>query len=130
MPDQVARRILVVDDSEEIGDMTRLILESEGYVVRSALSGAEALALIEQERPDLLLLDINMPDMDGWEVLRLLQVSEGGARPGVMLSVKMQVHDKVHALQEGAIDYICKPFSPDELAARVRRVLETLEVAP
>jgi len=127
---RVARRILVVDDTEEIGDMTRLILQAEGHEVLTARSGEEALALLELERPDLLLLDINMPGMDGWEVLRLLQVSPGGAPPVVMFSVKMQVHDKVQALQEGAVDYICKPFSPEELAARVRRVFESLEVAP
>ncbi len=124
------RRILVVDDTDEIADLTHLVLESAGYRVRTARNGGEALRRVAEERPDLILMDINMPDMDGWETLRLLQVQEGGPPPVVMFSVKLQVHDKVQALQEGAMDYIVKPFSPEELLARVERILARIEVTP
>ena len=130
-----ARELLVVDDEREISEMTRVILEGAGYRVRIANSGDGALAAISEAPPDLILLDINMPGMDGWELLRHLgsgqQHPGGGPKiPVVIFSIKMHVHDKVHALQEGAYDYITKPFSPDELLARVGRIFESLEVAP
>jgi DNA-binding response OmpR family regulator len=124
------RSILIVDDDGEITEMTRLILEGAGYAIRLASSGTEALASIAERRPDLLLLDVNMPGMDGWEVLRLLKIEEETRGiPVVMFSVKMEVRDKVHALQEGALDYITKPFSYDELVERVGRIFEKLEVS-
>jgi CheY-like chemotaxis protein len=120
--------VMVVDDDPDILDMTRLVLEGGGYRVLPAGSGAEALRAIEQSRPDLILLDINMPDMDGWQVLRVLKVDERTtAIPVAMFSIKMEVRDRLHGLQEGAFDYITKPFSTDDLLQRVRRIFETLE---
>jgi len=120
--------VMVVDDDPDILDMTRLVLEGGGYRVLPAGSGAEALHTLEQSRPDLILLDINMPDMDGWQVLRVLKVDERTtAIPVAMFSIKMEVRDRLHGLQEGAFDYITKPFSTDDLLQRVRRIFETLE---
>lgn len=122
-----ARRVLVVDDDEEIVEMTRLILESGGYQVIRALSGEEALKAVSSARPDLILLDISMPGMDGWEILKLLKVDEETQGiPVAMFSIKFELRDKVHGLKEGAFDYITKPFSYDELLERVDRIFHRL----
>lgn len=121
----MSARVLVVDDDAGIRAVTRSVLESAGFTVTEAARGEEALPLLRRDPPDLLLLDVNMPGMDGWEALRLIHTDEAIPRlPVVMFSVKGEIRDKVHALQEGAFDYINKPFSCDELADRVRRVLE------
>ena len=120
------QRILVVDDQQEILELTETVLASGGYSISTASSGDEALGQLSREPFDLVLLDINMPDMDGWETLRLLRADEQLADLAVvMFSVKGDVSDKVHSLQEGASGYITKPFVVDELVARVRRVLES-----
>jgi len=121
------RMVMVVDDDADILDMTRLVLEGGGYSVLRAGSGSEALRTLERDRPDLILLDINMPEMDGWQVLRVLKVDERtSAIPVAMFSIKMEVRDRLHGLQEGAFDYIPKPFSTEDLLSRVRRIFETL----
>lgn len=117
-------RILVVDDQREILDLTATVLSGAGYRVETGSSGAEALRRLAEERFDLVLLDVNMPGMDGWETLRLLRADEQLAGlQVVMFSVKGELSDKVHSLQEGASGYITKPFVVDELIARVERVL-------
>ncbi len=117
-------RILVVDDQAEIRDMTVLVLGEAGYRVLAAASGVEALRAARREPFDLVLLDINMPGMDGWETLRLMRADDAlTGTPVVMFSVKSEVRDKVHGMQEGAVDYITKPFGVDELVERVRKVL-------
>ena len=119
------QRILVVDDQQEILELTETVLAGGGYSISTASSGDEALGRLSREPFDLVLLDINMPDMDGWETLRLLRADEQLADLAVvMFSVKGDVSDKVHSLQEGASGYITKPFVVDELVARVKRVLE------
>jgi DNA-binding response OmpR family regulator len=121
------RCVMVVDDDREIVEMTRLILESGGYRVVPASSGEEALKLIPTARPDLILLDINMPGKDGWETLKLMKI-DGGTRhiPVAMFSIKFELRDKVQGLKEGAFDYITKPFSYDELLDRVGRIFQQL----
>jgi DNA-binding response OmpR family regulator len=119
-----ARRVLVVDDQEDIREMARLVLTGAGYDVVAASSGREALRLARETAFDLVLLDINMPEMDGWATLRLLRADEGhDDLPVAMFSVKSDVRDKVAGLKDGAIDYITKPFGVDELASRVSRIL-------
>ena len=119
------QKILVVDDQQEILDLTETVLTGGGYSISTASSGDEALGQLALEPFDLVLLDINMPEMDGWETLRLLRADEQLADVAVvMFSVKGEVSDKVHSLQEGASGYITKPFVVDELVARVKRVLE------
>jgi len=118
---------MVVDDDEEIVEMTRLILESGGYRVTRALSGEEALKSVSSAQPDLILLDINMPGMDGWEILKMLKVDEETQGiPVAMFSIKFELRDKVQGLKEGAFDYITKPFSYDELLERVDRIFHRL----
>ena len=120
--------VMVVDDDSDILDMTRIVLEGGGYRVLRARSGAEALRTLEQSRADLILLDINMPETYGWQVLRVLKPDERTtAIPVAMFSIKMEVRDRLHGLQEGAFDYITKPFSTEDLLQRVRRIFETLE---
>jgi len=122
-----SERILVVDDQRDILDLTSAVLAGEGYGVQAVDSGAAALDLLSRERYDLVLLDINMPEMDGWETLRLIRADELLAGlPVVMFSVKGELRDKVQSMQEGALDYITKPFRVDELLERVRRVFESL----
>jgi len=119
------RRILVVDDDADIQALTSTVLAGAGYEVTLASNGSEALRALHDAGFDLMLLDINMPDMSGWETLRLLRADEAFADlPVVMFSVKGQVRDKVHAMQEGAVDYITKPFVIDQLLARVERLLD------
>ena len=110
--------------------MTRMILESGGYEVIPAFSGQEALQAAARERPDLILLDINMPGMDGWETLKILKVDEETRSiPVAMFSIKLEVRDKLQGLKQGAFDYITKPFSYDEILERVRRIFEKLSHA-
>jgi DNA-binding response OmpR family regulator len=126
------RSILLVDDDPGIVEMTSLLLGQAGYRVHPALSGEEALLRVRETRPDIVLLDVNMPGMDGWEVLRILQSDEGTSSiPVVMFSVKYEIRDKVHALQQGASDYITKPFSTEALLDRVERIfLDRIPGAP
>ena len=118
-------RLLVVDDQEDIREMARLVLAGAGCDVTTASSGREALGLAREAPFDLVLLDINMPGLDGWATLRLLRADEAlEDLPVAMFSVKSEIRDKVASLQDGAIDYITKPFGVDELVARVTRILD------
>ena len=97
-----ARTVLVVDDDSDIVELTCLVLGRGGYLARSAGSGREALESAQQEHPDLILLDINMPGMDGWQVLKILKIDERTRHiPVAMFSIKGEVRDKVRGLQDG-----------------------------
>ena len=118
------RHILVVDDQLDIRELTAEVLSTGGYAVTTAGSGVEALRVLGSERFDLVLLDINMPEMDGWQTLRMIRSDDLlGELPVVMFSVKGEFRDKIQGLQEGALDYITKPFVVDALLDRVRRIL-------
>jgi DNA-binding response OmpR family regulator len=118
------KRILVVDDDADVAAMAALVLRRAGYQVNTVSSGDAALIQAAQIAYDLILLDINMPGMDGWEVLRVLKADDATAAiPVAMFTVRGEVRDKVHGLQEGAFDYITKPFSVDELRERVALIL-------
>jgi two-component system KDP operon response regulator KdpE len=114
-------QILLVDDEVSIQRATAPLLRSRGYAVTVAGSGREALDTFERERPDLVILDLGLPDMDGTEVCR--QVRERADIPIVILSARGAEKDKVAALDQGADDYVTKPFGPEELVARVRAAL-------
>ncbi len=120
-------RILVVDDEPSILKFLRANLESKGYEVLTVLDGAEALQIIEMELPDVVILDIMMPKMDGFEVCRRLR--EWSQIPIIMLSARGDESDKVKCLDLGADDYTTKPFGASELIARVRAVLRRTEAA-
>ena len=115
------RTILVVDDEPEITDVVRRYLEQDGYRVTSAADGRAALAAFQREKPHLVLLDLMLPEVDGWEVAR--QIRAAGSTPIIMLTARGDEVDRLLGLGLGADDYITKPFSPREVVARVRAVL-------
>ena len=110
--------ILVVDDEAQIRRVLRTTLAAGGYTAREARNGEEALEKLREEMPDLFIIDINMPGMDGFEVCR--EVREASDAPIIMLSVRNSERDKVRALDAGADDYVVKPFGMQELLARIR----------
>ncbi len=115
-------RILVVDDEDSITLLLSTALRYEGFAVETAAAGLPALAAAEEFRPDLVLLDVMLPDLDGFEVQRRL--SAGGRRlPVIFLTARRETEDRVRGLTIGADDYVTKPFSLEELIARVRAVL-------
>jgi DNA-binding response OmpR family regulator len=118
--------ILIVDDEARMARFVRMNLELEGYQVAEAGSGMEALEKVRDELPDLVLLDVMMPDLDGFETLRLIR--EISNVPVIMLTAKGEEDDRVRGLELGADDYITKPFSPRELVSRVRAVLRRTEM--
>ena len=113
------RKILVVDDEKNIVDILRFNLEREGYEVLSAYDGREGLRLARESTPDLILLDVMLPYLDGFEVCRALR-EEGNSVPIIMITAREGETDKVLGLELGADDYITKPFSIRELLARVK----------
>lgn len=121
-----AKRILVVDDEPRMIGFIRMNLELENFQVIEAHNGLEALEMIRTQIPDLVLLDIMMPKLDGYETLRMLR--EFSTIPVIMLTAKGEEEDIVHGLELGADDYIPKPFSPRELTSRVRAVLRRAEM--
>jgi len=118
------RSILVVEDEKDLRELVRFHLEQEGYAVREAESGESALALVDAERPALVVLDLMLPGIDGLEVCRRLRAAEPTrALPIIILTARAAEVDRVLGLELGADDYVTKPFSPRELVARVRAVL-------
>ena len=119
----MGKKIFIVDDEPDILDFCHLVLETEGFEVRTATNGLELIKELNNFVPDLILLDIMMPDMDGWEVLRMLQNDDRyESIPIAMLTAKTQAKDKILGIQEGAVDYITKPFAPDELLERIEKI--------
>ncbi len=113
--------ILVVDDEKNIVQLAKLYLSSEGYSVESAFNGSEALEKVKSRKPDLVVLDLMMPEVDGWEVCRRLR--QESDIPIIILTARGDDVDKIIGLELGADDYITKPFNPRELVARVKAVL-------
>jgi DNA-binding response OmpR family regulator len=120
------RRVLVVDDEPRMIHFIRLNLEHDGFDVTEAASGTEALEAMRDTLPNLILLDVMMPDLDGFETLELIR--EISNVPIIMLTAKGEEEDRVRGLELGADDYITKPFSPRELVSRVRAVLRRTEM--
>ncbi len=115
------RRILVVDDEERMARFIRLNLEHDGFQVIEAYRGMEAINKLRDQIPDVVVLDVMLPDIDGFEVLRMMR--EVSQVPVIMLTAKGEEDDRVRGLELGADDYVTKPFSPRELVSRVRAVL-------
>ncbi len=116
-----ARRILIVDDDPHLAEMVGLVLGSEEYEVESATTARASLQLIEQQPPDLVILDVNLPDISGFDLLRELRTHSNVCV--LMLTARADAQDLVAGLDTGADDYLVKPFRPDELGARVRALL-------
>ena len=122
----LARNVLVVEDDMNIADLLRLYLEKEGFVVRRAADGGKALEEFRKEAPDLILLDIMLPVLDGWGVCA--KIRETSKVPIIMLTAKGEVFDRIQGLEMGADDYIVKPFEMKELLARINAVLRRTEL--
>lgn len=126
MPEEFdRRRILVVDDEERMVRFIRMNLEHDGFQVSEAFNGKQAIQKLRDVTPDLILLDVMMPDLDGFEVLETIR--EISNVPVIMLTAKGEEDDRVRGLELGADDYITKPFSPRELVSRVKAVLRRTE---
>ncbi|NJO82971.1 MAG: response regulator transcription factor [Blastochloris sp.] len=122
------RHILIVEDDSDTAEVVSMLLTTAGYSASAVDMGETALSEITQTPPDLVLLDINLPDMNGLEVLK--QVRENSFLPMIVISGFTQERDKVTALEAGADDYLVKPFSPDELIARVGALLRRVDWTP
>ena len=122
----MGRDILVVEDDHNISDLIRMYLLKEGFDVRIAPDGARAVGEFQKKVPDLILLDIMLPVMDGWAVLS--RIRETSRVPIIMLSAKSEVSDRIQGLEVGADDYIVKPFEMKELIARINAVLRRTEI--
>ena len=120
------RLILVVDDEPRMRKFMRMNLELEGFRFAEAANGLEALEKVREDLPDLVVLDVMMPEMDGFDALE--HIREVSSVPVIMLTVKADEEDKVRGLELGADDYVTKPFSPRELMSRIRAVLRRVEV--
>lgn len=122
------KTILVVDDKPELRTLLKSYLDQEGFHVVTAGDGQEALYVARHEKPDLILLDLMMPEMSGYEFIR--SYNREAATPIIILTARLEENDKVLGLELGADDYVTKPFSPRELTARVRAVLRRAEKKP
>ncbi|NLE83267.1 MAG: response regulator [Chloroflexi bacterium] len=117
-------KILIIEDEENLNKILQDYLRHNGFTPISALTGSEGLQLWQQEKPDLILLDLNLPDMDGLDLLRELRRKE--QVPVIMITARIEEVDRLIGLELGADDYITKPFSPREVVARVKAVLRRL----
>ncbi|MBQ2829834.1 MAG: response regulator transcription factor [Oscillospiraceae bacterium] len=122
----MARNILVVEDDQNIANLIRMYLEKEGFEVRHAADGAQAIEQFNAKKPDMMLLDIMLPVMDGWSVCA--KVRETSKLPIIMLTAKSEVYDRIQGLEMGADDYLVKPFEMKELIARINAVLRRTEI--
>jgi two-component system response regulator VicR len=125
------KTIVCIEDEPDMIDLVRLILGRHNYQVHGALGGVEGLALIHELKPDLVLLDLMMPEMDGWQVFQTIRVEEEISHiPVIILTAKSQSIDKVLGLHIAKVnDYVTKPFGPQELLATVKKVLDQTETA-
>jgi DNA-binding response OmpR family regulator len=121
-----AKRVLVVDDEPRMRRFIHMNLDLEGYQVLEASNGLEAVTRVREQLPDLVLMDVMMPEMDGFEALR--EIRKLSSVPVIMLTVKGDEDDKVRGLELGADDYITKPFGPREMASRIKAVLRRSEM--
>ena len=117
-------RVLIVDDEPDVVELVEMLLRRSGYEVATAATGMEGLMKAHAEGPDVILLDVMMDDMDGWETLKLLRLDERTSHiPVIMVSARMEPRDKIRGLQEGAVDYVTKPFSIQDLLGTVAAVM-------
>lgn len=117
------KQILVVDDEKTIVEVVSLYLKRDGFAVRQAMTGPEALSAFTEQTPDLIVLDVMLPGVDGFEVLRNIREVHKSDVPIIMLTARGQEIERILGLESGADDYVTKPFSPQELVARVKVIL-------
>jgi two-component system, OmpR family, alkaline phosphatase synthesis response regulator PhoP len=127
----MAERILVVDDDPELVRLLGAYLKQAGFQVLTAYDGEGALHILRRERPDLVLLDLMLPDRDGWDVTRIVRADPNlGSIPIIMLTARVEDYDRILGLELGADDYVTKPYNPREVVARVRAVLRRVRGEP
>jgi len=121
------KRILYIEDEKEMLELTRIVLEREGYEMLAAVGGADGIEAVKREKPDLVLLDLMMPDVDGWEVYRQMKADKEVADiPVIIITARTQSIDKVLGLKVAKVaDYITKPFGPSDLINSVKRVFDS-----
>ena len=134
------KKILIIEDEKDIVEMIKYNLNKEGYATSTLFRGRDAVSSVKKDQPDLVILDLMLPDIDGFEICKELRANERTAYvPIIMLTAKSQEADKVTGLELGADDYVTKPFSPRELLARIKAVLrrkapraikKTIEIGP
>jgi DNA-binding response OmpR family regulator len=131
MPASSSKKILIVEDEKDILQLVKLYLEKEGFRTVTAMTGAEGLAQVKGEKPDLVVLDLMLPELDGLEVCKRLRSHPDTAMlPIIMLTAKAEESDTIIGLELGADDYVTKPFSPKALVARVKALLRRVERTP
>jgi len=125
MDDQPSRTIVYIEDDPEMIDLVTMILSRRGYNVKGAHGGRQGLDIVSQEKPDLILLDLMMPDLDGWDVYQQVKAQESTrSTPVIVITAKSQAIDKVLGLHIAKVDdYLCKPFRPQELLDSIDRVM-------
>jgi DNA-binding response OmpR family regulator len=127
-PEQRPVRVLVIDDEESIRLLYRINLEAEGFEVDEAADGIAGLERARQGNPDIILLDVMMPGLDGWGVAEaLLEDERTWNLPFVFLTARAEIQDQIRGLTGGSIEYITKPFDPAELSSRIREIIERHE---
>jgi two-component system alkaline phosphatase synthesis response regulator PhoP len=123
-----SKKILIVEDEPDILQLVKLYLEKEGFRTATAVNGAQALKKVKEDKPDLIVLDLMLPEIDGLEVCkRLRSIPDTALLPIIMLTAKAEESDTVIGLELGADDYVAKPFSPKALVARIKALLRRLE---
>jgi two-component system, OmpR family, alkaline phosphatase synthesis response regulator PhoP len=126
-----SKKILIVEDEPDILQLVKLYLEKEGFRTATAVNGAQALKKVKEDKPDLIVLDLMLPEIDGLEVCkRLRSIPDTALLPIIMLTAKAEESDTVIGLELGADDYVAKPFSPKALVARIKALLRRLERKP
>jgi two-component system, OmpR family, alkaline phosphatase synthesis response regulator PhoP len=126
-----SKKVLIIEDEKDILQLVKLYLEKEGFRTVTAVTGTEGLAQVKAEKPDLVVLDLMLPELDGLEVCKRLRSNrETALLPVIMLTAKAEESDTIVGLELGADDYVTKPFSPKTLVARVKALLRRLEASP
>lgn len=124
----IKHKIMVVDDDEVLRTMMKQLLESSGFICEIARDGLEALKIASEYNPDLVILDVSMPNLDGYETCRMLREKDKNMEiPIIFLSAKAELEDRIYGFKMGADDYVTKPFSYDELHARIKSSLRKLD---
>ncbi len=131
MAPAASKKVLIVEDEQDILDLVKLYLEKEGFRALTAMTGREALKKVKEDKPDLVILDLMLPEIDGLELCkRLRSVPETSMLPIIMLTAKAEESDTIVGLELGADDYVTKPFSPKAIVARVKALLRRIDRAP
>ncbi|MGB9720491.1 MAG: response regulator transcription factor [bacterium] len=122
------KNILVIDDEVDILDFVERVLKDAGYSVFKAKDAKQGLAILQSEKIDLILLDIMLPEVDGWQAMQIMKADEKLKKiPVAMLTARVDAYDKIIGLKEGAVDYICKPFTAEQLLKRINEIFYYIE---